>query len=158
MRLVGAVLALLAASVSLASCQAPRQTFDRVAYGDPAKAYLGMTKEQILACAGKPYNSYATGKGETLTFHYSGAGPVPTADAKQKQDQGGSPLSKPKSDKNWKCSASLAFEDGRLARVNFATNQVVGPYDTKKDSKTGEKVPVPQPEPCTFSLPNCRAQ
>src|SRR6516165_6480862 len=100
MRLVGAVLALLAASVSLASCQAPRQTFDRVAYGDPAKAYLGMTKEQILACAGKPYNSYATGKGETLTFHYSGTGPVPTADTTQKTGQGGNPLSKPKSDKN----------------------------------------------------------
>ena len=69
--------------------------------------------------------------------------------------QGGNPLSKPKSDKNWKCSASFAFEDGKLARVTVAPNQVVGPYDTKKDSKTGEKVPIPQSEPCSFSLPNC---
>ena len=150
-----ALLAIIALAASLGGCQAPRQTFERVAYGGPGKAYFGMTKEQIIACAGKPYNSYATGKGETLTYHYSGAGPVPTADTTQKTGQGGNPLSKPKSDKNWKCSASFAFEDGKLARVTVAPNQVVGPYDSKKDSKTGEKVPIPQSEPCSFSLPNC---
>src|SRR5262249_60721609 len=67
-----ALLAIIASAASLGGCQAPQQTFERVVYGDPGKAYLGMTKEQIIACAGKPYNSYATGKGETLTYHYSG--------------------------------------------------------------------------------------
>jgi len=41
--------------------------------------------------------------------------------------------------------------------VTFAPNGVVGPYDTKKDFKTGERVPVAQPEACTFSLPHCGA-
>ena len=40
-----------------------------------------MTKEQVVACAGKPSGSYGTTLGETLTYHYSGAGPVPTAGA-----------------------------------------------------------------------------
>jgi hypothetical protein len=65
------------------------------------------------------------------------------------------PLGKPKSDKSWKCSASLAFEGGKLARVSFAPRDVVSPYEKKKDPKTGEKVYVTPPEPCTFSLPNC---
>ena len=33
-----------------------------------------MTKEQVVACAGKPSGSYGTTSGETLTYHYSGAG------------------------------------------------------------------------------------
>lgn len=154
-----ALLAIVAVGASLGGCQAPRQTFERTFLPDPAKPYIGMTKEQIIACAGTPYNSYSNAKGETFVYHYSGAGPIPTADNKQKSDQGKnqSPLSKPKTDKNWKCGASLAFEDGKLARVTFAPNGVVGPYDTKKDPKTGENVPVPQPDPCTFSLPNCGA-
>jgi hypothetical protein len=156
MRVVRAVLAIAAVGASLGGCQAPRQTFERTFLPDPAKAWLGMSKEQILACAGKPYNSYGNEKGETLVYHYSGAGPVPTADTKQNADQK-NPFSKPKTDKNWKCSASLAFEDGKLARVTFAPNGVVSPYETKKDLKTGEKVSVAQPEPCTFSLPNCGA-
>ena len=113
-----------------------------------------MTKEQVVACAGKPSGSYGTTSGETLTYHYSGAGPVPTA-APAKSDEEKGPLGKPKSDKTWKCSASLAFEGGKLARVSFAPRDVVSPYERKKDPKTGEKVYVTPPEPCTFSLPNC---
>jgi hypothetical protein len=45
---------------------------------DPAKPYLGMTREAIVACAGEPYAKYKSGaEAETLTYHYSGAGPVP---------------------------------------------------------------------------------
>ena len=158
MRVANVLLAILAVGdANLGGCQAPKQTFERTFLPDPAKPYIGMTKEQVLACAGTPSNSYGIAKGETLVYHYSGAGPVPTANNKQKSDQSKNPLSKPKSDKNWKCGASLVFEDGKLARVTFAPNGVVGPYDTKKDSKTGEKVPVAQPDPCTFSLPNCGA-
>ena len=125
-----------------------------IAYGDPAKPYFGMTKDEVIACAGKPSGSYGTNTGETLIYHYSGAGPVPSA-GKEKPDKRKGVLGRSKSDKSWRCSASLAFEGGRLARVNFAPRDVTSPYATKKDPKTGKKVPVPQPEPCTFSLPNC---
>ena len=153
MRNAPAMLAIWTAGVVVSSCQAPVQTFERTFF-DPTKPYIGMTKEQVVACAGKPSGSYGTTSGETLTYHYSGAGPVPTA-APAKSDEEKGPLGKPKSDKSWKCSASLAFEGGKLARVSFAPRDVVSPYERKKDPKTGEKVYVTPPEPCTFSLPNC---
>jgi len=57
---------------------------------DPAKPYLGMTKEAILACAGEPYAKYRSGAdAETLTYHYSGAGPVPAPPGQKKKKQGG---------------------------------------------------------------------
>jgi hypothetical protein len=148
------MLAILAAGLGMSACQAPQATFERTFMADPAKPYLGMTQEQVIACAGKPHNRLGLGTGETLTYRYSGAGPVPSAE-KAKSDEAKGPLGKPKSDKNWACSASLVFESGKLARVTVAPREVVGPYDTKKDPKTGEKVPVPQPERCAFSLPNC---
>ena len=73
------LVALLVAGLSLGACQAPVATFERTMLGDPAKPYLGMTKAQIIACAGTPAGSYATGTGETIIYHYSGAGPVPSA-------------------------------------------------------------------------------
>jgi hypothetical protein len=154
MRKAPTMLAILTAGLAASSCQAPVQTFERNFLADPAKPYLGMTKEQIIACAGKPAGSYGTTSGETLTYHYSGAGPVPTA-ATAKSDEPKGPLGKPKSDKNYACNASLSFEGGKLARVTFAPRDVVSPYEKKKDPKTGEKVYVKPPEPCTFSLPNC---
>jgi hypothetical protein len=154
MRKAAAILAILAAGVYVGSCQSPRSTLERNLF-DPTKPYIGMTKDEVIACAGKPSGSYGTTAGETLTYHYSGAGPVPSA-APAKSDEEKGPLGKPKSDKNWKCSASLSFENGRLARVTFAPRDVVSPYEKKKDPKTGESVYVTPPEPCTFSLPNCR--
>ena len=57
---------------------------------DPAKPYLGMTKEAILACAGEPYAKYRSGvEAETLTYHYSGAGPVPAAPGEKKKKDSG---------------------------------------------------------------------
>jgi hypothetical protein len=124
MRAIRSMLAILAAGLGTSSCQAPVQTFERNFLADPAKPYLGMTKEQIVACVGKPAGRYGTTSGETLTYHYSGAGPVPTAE-KEKPDEPKGPLGKPKSDKNWKCSASLAFEGGKLARVTRARTRSV---------------------------------
>ena len=147
------LLAVLIAGLCASGCQSPRSTLERTIF-DSTRPYIGMTKEQVVACAGKPSGSYGTTSGETLTYHYSGAGPVPTA-APAKSDEEKGPLGKPKSDKSWKCSASLAFEGGKLARVSFAPRDVVSPYERKKDPKTGEKVYVTPPEPCTFSLPNC---
>ena len=154
MRKAPAMLAILAAGLCTSGCSSPKGTFERTFLPDPAKPYIGMTKEQVIACAGKPSGSYNTNTGETLTYHYSGPGPVPAPAAKQ-QDDKGNPFGSKKADKNYDCSASLIFEGGRLSRVTFAPRLVVSPYETKKDPKTGQKVPVPQPKPCSFSLPNC---
>jgi hypothetical protein len=157
MRVALALLAISAVGFCLVGCQAPKQTFERVVYGDPGKPYLGMSKEQIIACAGQPSGSYSSNTGETLTYHYSGAGPVPSAPKKQDDSKQANPVAPKKSDKNYDCSASLYFEGGHLAHVNFAPRLVVSPYKEVNDPKTGEKKPVPQPTPCTFSLPNCAA-
>jgi len=43
-----------------------------------AAPYLGMTEAQIIACAGEPHSRFKSGaETKTLTYHYSGAGPVP---------------------------------------------------------------------------------
>jgi len=156
MRVVRAMLAILAAGLGASSCQAPVQTFERNFLADPAKPYVGMTKEQVIACAGTPSGRYNTNTGETLVYHYSGAGPVPQAAPKKDESKQTSPFGKKKSDKDYDCNASLVFEGGRLTRVTFAPRLAVSPYETKTDPKTHEKIPVEQPKPCSFSLPNCR--
>jgi hypothetical protein len=152
MNAVRGLVAILVAGLSLGACQAPVATFERTMLGDPAKPYLGMTKAQIIACAGTPAGSYPRDTGETITYHYSGAGPVPSA---EKSDAPKGPLGKPKSDKTYECNASLVFEADHLVRVTFAPREVVSPYAEKKDPKTGEKAYVTPPKPCVFSLPNC---
>jgi hypothetical protein len=151
-----ALLAVFAAGLGTSACQAPLATLERTIAGNPAKPYLGMTKDEVVACAGKPSGSYANATGETLVYHYTGPGPTPSAEKeKAKADAPKGPLGQPKADKNWACSASLNFENGRFTRATFAPREVVSPYATKKDAKTGEKKAVEAPEPCTFSLPNC---
>ena len=69
---------------------------------DPAAPYLGMSQAEIIACAGEPHSRFESGSNtETLTYHSSGAGPVPAeksksddkkSDEKQSDDK--------KSDKN----------------------------------------------------------
>ena len=66
MRNAPTMLAIWTAGVVVSSCQAPVQTFERTFF-DPTKHYIGMTKEQVVACAGKPSGSYGTTSGETLT-------------------------------------------------------------------------------------------
>ena len=139
---------------------------------DPAKPYLGMTKEAILACAGEPYAKYRSGaEAETLTYHYSGAGPVPAAPAskgrrekRQTEEKvvhrGDKKDKKNKKDNGWTCTASLVFENGLLARVSFAHKDVRSPYawQKEKDPKKREAMrnaPLPT---CTFSLPNCASR
>jgi hypothetical protein len=134
------------------------------AYGaDAAGPYLGMSKEEIIACAGEPYAKYKSGvQAETLTYHYSGAGPVPAPPGEKKKKDKPSLFSdnKRKKDKNWTCTASLVFENGRLARVSYAHKDVRSPYawQSKKDPKKQEAMrnaPLPT---CSFSLPNCVRQ
>jgi hypothetical protein len=136
---------------------------------DPAAPYLGMTKDEILACAGEPHARLKMGaNAETLTYRYSGAGPVPAEATKPGEkdkskdkkssiaDLFGDKKGK-KKDKDWTCSASLKFEDGKLVSVNFAHKDVRSPYEwqaekdpIKQEAKRKEEMPT-----CTFSLPRC---
>jgi len=166
MRLHPVILPGLAAALLAASCANPTATFKNIAYGDPAQAYLGMTKSEVIACAGTPHSSYGgAGGSEILTYHYSGAGPVPapektSGDKDEKKDKpkgifSGMAGNKDKGD--WDCTASFAFEGDRLVRVNFAHKDVDSPYAWQKikdPEKAEEKRNAPVPT-CSFSLPNC---
>jgi len=147
-------LALLVA-VLLPGCGgAPRAQMTRIVSGNPVGPYLGKTKTEIIACAGLAFATYKTSTGENLTYHYSGAGPVPGAQPEEKKKGifGGGGK---KEDKDYKCQATLNFENDRLVGATYAPRDAVSPYATKKDKATGEKVPVTMPEPCSFSLPQC---
>ena len=138
MRPFSVVLASLAVGVTVASCAAPVQTFERAVYGDPAKPYFGKTKAEMIACAGAPFATYKTDTAETLTYHYSGAGPVPGEVKKKDDDQAqGGMFGAKKQDKNYKCTASLVFENDRLVRVNFAPRVIITPY-TRQEGQRAE--------------------
>ncbi len=136
---------------------------------DPAAPYLGMTEAEIIACAGEPHARFRSGaNAETLTYRYSGAGPVPAEPAKSGEkdkskekkssiaDIFGDKKNK-KKDKDWTCSASLKFEDGKLVSVNFAHKDVRSPYawQAEKDPKKQEAMRNEEMPTCTFSLPRC---
>ena len=163
------MLASLAAGLLVASCANPSATIKEIAYGDPTKPYLGMSKEELISCAGQPYAAYPSGTTETLTYHYTGAGPVPTDPAKSdkkkdddKAQKGGlmSGLKKKDDNKNWTCAASFTFLDGRVSKIVFAHRDVTSPYAyqsgksaeerAKNESKGPQEVPT-----CQFSLPRC---
>ena len=142
---------------------------------DPAAPYLGMSQAEIIACAGEPHSRFESGSNkETLTYHYSGAGPVPAEKSKsddKKSDEKKSDdkksdknklssifgKNKKKDDKDWTCSASLVFEDGKLVRVNFSHKDVRSPYDwqAEKDPKKQEEMRKEGVPTCEFSLPRC---
>ena len=145
---------------------------------DPAAPYLGMSQAEIIACAGEPHSRFESGSNkETLTYHYSGAGPVPAeksksddkkSDEKKSDDKksdknklssifGKNKKKEDKGDKDWTCSASLVFEDGKLVRVNFSHKDVRSPYDwqAEKDPKKQEEMRKEGVPTCEFSLPRC---
>jgi hypothetical protein len=167
MRASPAMLASLAAAILAASCANPSATIKEIAYGDPTKPYLGMSKEELISCAGQPYSTYPSGATETLTYHYTGAGPVPADPAKKKDDdksnqEGGvlGRMKKKDDNKNWTCTASFTFQDGRVSKIVFAHRDVTSPYAyqtgktaeerAKNESKGPGEVPT-----CQFSLPRC---
>jgi hypothetical protein len=132
---------------------------------DPAAPYLGMTEAQIIACAGKPHSSFKSGaEKETLTYHYSGAGPVPAekpkAEEKKSEEKESKSIfgkDKKKEDKSWTCSASLVFENNKLVKVTFAHRDVRSPYQwqSEKDPEKAEKMRKEGVPTCTFSLLRC---
>ena len=163
------IAASLAAAMLLGSCatavQGPADMVNRITATDPTKPYIGMTKAEVLTCAGPPHSRYpAAGGSEILTYHYDGAGPAPAPE--KKSDKGDKDANKPKGlfgggkpggKGTWTCTASLVFDGDRLTRVSFAHKDVDSPYAwqkikdvEKQEEKRAAGVPT-----CTFSLPNC---
>jgi hypothetical protein len=153
---------------------------DAAAARDPAAPYLGMSQAEIIACAGAPHSRFQSGADkETLTYRYSGDGPVPAEKSKSDEKKSGDKKSgdkksdekkseknklssifgkdKKKENKDWTCSASLVFEAGKLVRVNFAHRDVHSPYDwqSEKDEKKAEQMRKEGVPSCNFSLPRC---
>jgi hypothetical protein len=157
----------LAAASLLGACatavQGPADMVNRITASDPTAPYIGMTKSQVISCAGSPHSRYQGDGTETLTYHYSGPGPVPkpASDKSDKDDKkpkgpfGGIGGSKDKG--SWDCTASFVFEGDQVVRITFAHKNVDSPYAWQKiadpdkaEKKREEGVPT-----CQFSLPNC---
>ena len=160
MRIVSGFIAAGAASL-LVACANPQASLTTLTASDPAAPYIGMTRAEIIACAGNPHARIDSGANSgTLTYRYSGAGPVPgtelSDDKKEKKGMFGGGQKKEK--KDWTCTATLAFENDRLVRVHYAHKDMRGPYDwqgQKNPKKQEEMRNQPMPT-CTFSLPRCR--
>ena len=85
----------------------PEQAIQDLTRVDHGRPYIGMSRQQVVKCAGQPRSRIpASGGAETLIYHYKGAGPLP----------GGTP-------KDATCTASLTFEGGALIRVSYSHKQ-----------------------------------
>ena len=138
----GFAAALAGVSAGCASGSGPQDAYTQLTRVDYGKAYVGMSKAEVLKCAGQPRSRIPAGSSaETLIYHYSGAGPVPT----------------PGGVKNATCSASLTFEKDTLVRVSYAHMNVRSPYDwqSERDPKKAEAMRKEGAPSCTFSLPRC---
>jgi hypothetical protein len=157
----------LTATALLGSCatavQGPADIAKQITRSDPTGAYVGMTKAEVIACAGQPHARYGSATGETLTYQYSGAGPVPAPPEKDDKKQGDKPkgpfagVGGKKSKGNFDCTASFVFDGDRVTRITFAHKDVDSPYawQKEKDPEKAEKMREAGVPTCAFSLPNC---
>src|SRR5680860_1252677 len=77
-----------------ASSSGPEDAFKALTRVDYGKPYIGLSKAEVLSCAGQPRSRIPAGESsETLVYHYNGAGPESAAA---------------------ECSASLTFEKNVL--------------------------------------------
>ena len=119
----------------------PEDTFKQLTRVDYGKPYHGMSKQEVLRCAGQPRSRIPAGSSaETLIYHYSGSGPVPDADTK-----------------NATCTASLTFEKQTLVKVSYAHMKVRSPYawQNEDDPEKAERLRREGAPSCVFSLPQC---
>ena len=158
----GAILAACVAGL-LAGCASgsgPEDAYKQLTRVDYGRPYIGMSKAEVLQCAGQPRSRIPAGAStETLIYHYSGAGPVPSAEAADEKKKSSNPFSKKKKSKGTTdCTASLVFEKDRLVRVSYAHKNVRSPYDWQgeEDPKKAEAMRREGVPTCTFSLPRCR--
>ena len=160
--LMRAILAMCLAGVlagALSGCgggSGPEDAYKQLTRIDHAEPYIGMSKAEVLKCAGQPRARLpASGGAETLVFHYSGAGPVPSGGGDKKKSS--NPFAKKKKKGDTECTASLVFANERLIRVSYAHKNARSPYawQREKDPKKAEEMrnaPLPT---CVFSLPRC---
>ncbi len=131
-------------AVTISGCaggSGPEDTYKALTRVDYGKPYIGMSKAEVLRCAGPPRSKIPAGSSaETLIYHYSGQGPVPGAPAK-----------------NTACTASLTFEREKLVRVSYAHKDVRSPYawQSEDDPEKAERLRREQVPACVFSLPQC---
>ncbi|MGH6735291.1 MAG: hypothetical protein ACRECX_04330 [Methyloceanibacter sp.] len=133
------------------------QQLTRVDHGDP---YIGMSKAEVLKCAGEPRSRIPAGPTtETLVYHYNGAGPVPGGGGgggdDKKKKAGMFDTGSKSSGAN--CTASLTFEKGTLVRVSYAHKDVRSPYEWQgeDDPEKAEQMRKEGVPSCVFSLPRC---
>jgi len=134
-------LAVLASGCAGGGFSGPEQAIKDLTRVDHGKPYVGMSKQQVLSCAGQPRSRIpASGGAETLIYHYKGAGPVP----------GGTP-------KDATCTASLTFSDGKLIRVSYSHKEGRSPYawQAEKDPEKAAQMRKEGTPTCVFSLPRC---
>jgi len=154
----------LAAALQACAYSGPRDTLNQLTRRDYGAPYIGMSKAEVLKCAGQPRSRIPAGpNAETLIYHYSGAGPVPGAaaapDKKNDKKKNSSPFSglSPSKTGDFTCTASLVFDGDRLTRVSYAHRDVRSPYDwqSEKDPKKREQMKEEGVPTCVFSLPRC---
>jgi hypothetical protein len=139
----------------------PEDAFNQLTRVDYGQPYIGMSKAEVLSCAGQPRSTIAAGPStETLVYHYNGGGPVPgaapaKAEGKKKKSPFSTGSSEPKGD--FTCTASLTFEQEKLVRVSYAHMQTRSPYDwqKEKDPEKREQMREEGVPTCVFSLPRC---
>ena len=135
------VFGLAAASLGCAGGSGPEDAYKQLTRVDYGKPYIGMSKTEVLRCAGQPRSKIPAGSSaETLIYHYTGQGPVPGADTR-----------------NATCTASLTFEREKLVKVSYAHMDVRSPYDWQgeDDPEKREQLRREQVPTCVFSLPQC---
>jgi hypothetical protein len=155
--LLGVILAVCLAGVpaGCASGSGPEDAYKQLTRVDYSKPYIGMSKAEVLKCAGQPRARLpASGGAETLIYNYSGAGPVPSGGGDKKSSN---PFSKKKKKGDTECTASLVFENERLIRVSYAHKEGRSPYQwqSEKDPKKAEEMRTAPLPTCVFSLPRC---
>ncbi|MDJ0512380.1 MAG: hypothetical protein QNJ62_02910 [Methyloceanibacter sp.] len=119
----------------------PEQAIQDLTRVDHGKPYIGMSRQQVMKCAGQPRSRIpAAGGAETLIYHYKGAGPVP----------GDTP-------KDAMCTASLTFQGGTLIRVSYSHKKGRSPYawQAEKDPEKQAQMKREGTPTCVFSLPAC---
>jgi hypothetical protein len=140
---IGAAVALGLLLAGCAGGSGPQDAYKQLTAVDYGKPYIGMSKSEVLSCAGQPRSRIPAGQTtETLVYHYSGAGPMPGAGDKKDKAT---------------CTASLTFEKDSLVRVSYAHMDSRSPYAWQKerDPEKREQMRREGVPSCAFSLPRC---
>ena len=136
----------------------PEDTFNQITRVDYGRPYIGMSKAEVLKCAGNPRSRIPAGaSAETLVYRYNGAGPVPLSDGGGKEQKKKKLFAETQKSADGDCTATLTFEKDKLVRVSYAHKDSRSPYQWQSE-KNEEKAEAMRREgvpTCKFSLPRC---